>query len=254
MNTRLQPQFIYLFAALFFFSAGTLGATSRAQAQDESTSSETTTAPKKKKLKKKKKKKKSVPAADATEEGVASSPKPATDKKTFELLLNAGLAPSPMLGVGGTAGLFVGGGRSAIELSGTYGKKTEDVVSIGVMYTGVRYRQSIFGAPYVAAGLGYRSVSAVWNNLSADESEELKTTSTSTSIAIELAGGAQFHLGSFAIGADVVGVIFPVSKSVKDTLPEAAYSQTDYDTQYAHFQKYNGLSLVVMKVGIGLAI
>ncbi len=234
-----------------------------AMAQDESV------APKKKKKKRKKKKKKKkgiseeVAPTESTEESASGEAGPESttkrqknNSKSFELLLNAGLTPMPMVGFGGTLGFFMGDGSHAIELGGTFGKKTDEFVNLGVMHAGVRYRKSFFSIPYVAVGLGFRSASAAWNNLGSLDGEpaELKTGLVSAGPAAEVAIGAQFILGSVAIGADIAAAVIPLGAKVKETRAEGDYDEEDYTLQAEKFNKYKGMNLMIMKVGIGLAL
>lgn len=231
-------------------------------AQDESVAP----TKKKKKRKKKKKKKKGISEevsptetgeSASGEAGAATKTKgPKSKSKSFELLLNAGLTPTPMVGFGGTMGFFMGDGSHAIELGGTYGKKTDEFVNIGVLHAGVRYRKSFFSIPYVALGLGYRSASAAWNNLGSLDGEpvELKTGLVSAGPAAEVAIGAQFILGSVAIGADIAAAVIPLGAKVKETRAEGEYDEEDYALQAEKFNKYKGMNLMIMKVGIGLAL
>jgi hypothetical protein len=208
------------------------------------------TAPKKKKKKSKKPKK-------GISEPVEDAPPPPTpsDAKRFEVLANAGLAPNPMLGFGATLGLFMGDGSSAIEGSLLTASKKYEVVSMASTVFGARYRKSFWTVPYVAAGLGLRTLTAKWNTLSANETEELASGASSTAVVLDIAFGGQIRFGSIALGADLVGVLFPVAKlSTSETVPdEGTYSTDDYATQKAVFDKQNGMNLVLFKVGIGFA-
>lgn len=208
-----------------------------------------------KKTVKKKKKKKKAAEKTVTEEATAIPPEETpSSSKTIEILANVGLAPSPFLAAGGTIGLFLGSGDMAVEGTFMMGQAKDDPVSMASTVVTARFRKSFFGIPYVAAGLGMRSLTAKWNTLSVDETEEFPSGITSTALIAELALGAQFSLGSFLIGADLVGVMYPVSKMSKsETIPEGSYSETDYAEQKEKFEAKEGMNLILGRVGIGLA-
>jgi hypothetical protein len=223
-----------------------------ARAQDEPSTEAPITKKKSSKGKSKKKSKKKKPAAEL-EKPVAE--RPAEEHKTFEVLLNAGLAPNPLLGVGGTVGFFLGDGSSAIEASVLASQKKFPIVAMTSTVFGARYRKSFFGIPYIAIGAGMRSLTAKWNTLSIDETEEFASGASSSSIILDSAIGGQMILGHFVLGADIIGVMYPVSKgAVKETTPaEGSYSVSDYQTQLDVFNGQNGMNLVIFRAGIGVA-
>ena len=241
----------FLIAAFIAFEGLTLHSP-EVYAADKPASDSSTTKKKKKKSKKKK---------GAGTEEVAPDPATPTDSgsvappKRFEILVNAGLAPNPFLGVGGTVGIFLGDGSSAIEGSLLTAQKKIDPVSFSATVFGARYRKSFFTVPYIAAGLGVKTLTAKWNTLSVDESEEFPSGGSSTSIILDLAFGGQVKFGSLVLGADAVGVMYPIVKLSKtETKPdEGVYSVNDYADQKAKFDKQNGLSLVLFRVGLGFA-
>lgn len=228
-----------------------------AQAQDEATDEPVVKKKKKNKKKVKRKKRKKPVVTDETATDVAAEdpsavPSAPADAKSFEILANAGLAPQPLLGVGATVGMFVGTGHSAIEASFLASSGKVDPVSLSSTFFGVRYRQGLGSIPYIAGGLGLKTLTAKWNTLNVAQTEEFPSGASSTSLVLDLAVGAQFRFGAFAIGADAVGVMYPVTKlSKKETLPEGTFDQADYDAQREKFDKNDGMSLILGRVGIG---
>lgn len=177
-------------------------------------------------------------------------------KKKWEILLNAGMEPSPFIGIGGTVGRYL---NSDLAIEGFFSRSTGKVepVAITIMNAGVRVRKNFGKIPYVAGGLGMSMATGTWYTLSpvGTTAEDLPSSSTSNAITLNLAAGGQMHFGSFVLGADAVGVIFPVMKmGVKDTPPTDAYDEDDFNDQKAKFSKVaGGMGLVLLKVGIGFA-
>lgn len=202
-------------------------------------------APKKKSSSKTKRKKR--PAKDATIEA-ASVEKP----KSFEVLVNAGMAPQPFIGFGGTAGMFLGDGSSAIETTLLMASGKIDPISVSQIVIGARYRKNIGSIPYVAAGLGLRSLAGKWYTLDTTGTDQFESGASSSSVVLDIAAGGQLRFGSIVLGADAVGIMYPIFKlSNKETLPEGTYDEEDYKTQKAKFDKQNGMGLVLFKVGVG---
>lgn len=218
-------------------------------------SSSKTTAKKGKKSKKLSKKRKKKPKAD--EKATTVTERPLEDKSkdpSFEMLLNVGLAPSPLLGFGGTLGYFLQPDL-ALELSFLTASGKVEPVAISAMVAGTRIRKSFGSIPYIAGGLAMRTVTAKWYTLSDGEADdEYETSSSATSIVLDAAVGAQFKLGSILLGADVGGIMYPAFKVSKtDKIPEEAYNVDDYAEQKAKFDKFNGMNLILFKVGVGIA-
>lgn len=176
-------------------------------------------------------------------------------KKKWEVLLNAGLEPSPFIGLGGTVGRYL---KSDLALEAFFSRSSGKVepVAITIMNAGVRVRKNFGKIPYVAGGLGMSMASGSWFTLApAPAEDQYASSATSNAITLNLAAGAQMHFGSFVLGADAVGVVFPVVKmGVKDTPPTETYDEDDYKEQKAKFSKVaGGMGLVLLKVGIGFA-
>ncbi|MCX6126684.1 MAG: hypothetical protein NTV34_18275 [Proteobacteria bacterium] len=253
-----KSRFYYAKIVRFFVAAmiafGGLNLSSSEVCAAEKPASDSATIKKKSKKRSKKKKPTGAeevpPDPEATTEGSSSTP-----PKRFEILVNAGLAPNPFLGIGGTVGIFLGDGSSAIEGSLLTAQKKIDPVSFSATVFGARYRKSFFTVPYIAAGLGLKTLTAKWNTLSVDEQAEFASGGSSTSIILDLAFGGQVKFGSLVLGADAVGVMYPIVKLSKtETKPdEGVYSVDDYAAQKEKFDKQNGLNLVLFRVGLGFA-
>lgn len=200
--------------------------------------------------KKKSEKKKSF----EKEEVPLDEKKEAKDTKKWQVLFNAGMEPSPLIGIGATIGKKL---SPSLALEGFFSRASGKVepVAITVMNGGVRARKSFGNIPYVAAGLGVQMATGSWFTYNETQTDELATTSAANAITLNLAAGGQLRFGSFVLGADAVGIIFPVAKmGVKDTPPTDPYDQADFDEQKAKFTKVaGGMGLVIFKVGIGLA-
>ncbi len=215
--------------------------------------------PSSKKTSKKKSKKAPIDKGSNDESGADTSDATtvegttATKHKRFEVLLNLGLAPNPMLGFGSTVGYFLNP-STAIEGSFLMASGKSDVVALSSTVVGTRLRKSFGTIPYVAGGLAMRMISGKWNTLSEDESEEFVSGASSNAIALDLAVGGQFMLGSILLGADVAGIMYPVVKlSNTEQLPEGTYSGSDYTAQKEKFDKFTGMNLILFRVVVGLA-
>ena len=175
-------------------------------------------------------------------------------KKKWEVLLNAGMEPSPLIGIGATVGRYI---KPDLAIEGFFSRATGKVepVAITVMNIGARARKNFGKIPYVAGGLGMSMASGSWFTYNQGQTDELASSSSENAITLNLGAGAQMQFGSFLVGADAVGIIFPVMKmGVKDTPPGDAYDEDDFNEQKAKFSKVaGGMGLVLLKIGIGMA-
>ncbi|MCX6119455.1 MAG: hypothetical protein NT027_18105 [Proteobacteria bacterium] len=184
----------------------------------------------------------------------ASDKKPeAAPYKKLGALINVGLAPNPLLGFGATVSYYLNP-TMAVEGSFLTASGKIEPVAVSATVFGARVKKVFGTIPYVGAGLAMRSVASKWNTLSEAGDEEFESGASSNAIALDLAVGGQFRLGSILLGADVVGIMFPLLKmSNTEQVPEGTYSQSDFDEQKGKFEKINGMNMILFKVGIGIA-
>lgn len=222
-----------------------------ADSKDKSTSSKGSKKKTPKKDNEKVKDKKSFEKEDS--KGKESEKSAGPDKK-WELLLNAGLDPQPLLGVGATFGRNLKPGL-ALEVFASRASGKIEPVAVNVLSVGTRIRKSFLGKiPYVAGGLGFSMASGSWYTYNFDQTDELPSTSSSNALTLNLALGAQMQFGSFLVGADLAGIVFPIVKmGVKDGAPSDPYDENDFAEQKAKFNKLTGMTMVLCKVGIGFA-
>lgn len=208
--------------------------------------------PSKSAAQKKKAKGKSEKSGGAT--SVPASGKAKSSGSRIEVLANLGLSPSPLLGFGGTFGMIKDDG-GGLETTLTIASGKSGTISASVTHIGARYRIGLIKVGYIGAGAGFRMASGKWFVLNADESAEYEAGSSLNAVTIDGAAGAQFKFGSIIIGADIVGISFPIFKmGVKKTVPsESDYSETDANAQQGKFDKLAaGMSLTLAKVGVGM--
>ena len=108
---------------------------------------------------------------------------------------------------------------------------------------------------YIAAGGGFRMASGKWFVLNNDESAEYNAGASLNAVTLDAAAGAQIKFGSILVGADLLGISFPVFKlGVKKTLPsESDYNEDDANTQQGKFDKVAaGMTLTLFKAGVGM--
>jgi hypothetical protein len=205
--------------------------------------------PKAKKSKAQPKDKAVTPDAPITESGEISG----ASKK--QLLGNAGLSPSPMLGIGGTFGMIKDNG-SGIEATLLMSSgKVDKIVAAQITHIGGRYRKGLTKSLYGAGGAGFRMASGKWNVLNQTADAEYPAGASLNAVTLDGAIGAQFKMGSILIGADALGISFPLFKmGVKKTAPsEEDYDTADADTQQAKFDKAAaGMIITIAKVGVGI--
>lgn len=253
LRSRMRTLIIVLAALL---GGSTSFTTSAYAAEGESTGKKSKT----KKNKKKKKKKKSGGSEDKgteVEPAKASGESPegteASGKSKFELLGNIGLSPSPLVGFGATLGLIKDSGSGG-ELTVSYAAGKSDTIGYKVLHAGGRYRRGLIKVGYVAGGLGLRMASGNWFVLNTTGDAEYAGSASLNAVTLDAAVGAQFKLGSIAIGADLAGFSYPIFKmGVKANKPvEEDYDESDADTQQAKFDKAAaGMHLILLKVGVG---
>jgi hypothetical protein len=212
-------------------------------------------APKKKK-KKKKKKTEEVPAEEASTDGSAKTEaEPAvSDYKKVKLLANVGLLPNSLFGFGATAGFNFSHDFGIEGLFSTASKQIDPVV-VSVTSFGFRAHKNFGSIPYVAGGMSMRMLDGSWNTVNKTKRAEYESSYKSTALTLDLAAGAEFKLGAIVIGADLVGIMFPVTKlSSTEGVPEKSdYDTGDYDEQKAKVTAYDGMNLMLVRLGIGIA-
>jgi hypothetical protein len=169
------------------------------------------------------------------------------------LLGQAGLAPQPLIGVGGTFG-WVKPNGTVFETGATMASGKKGFIAARIIHLGARYRFPVFKMGYYAGGLGFRMASGAWNVLSTSGSE-YPTTSSLNAVTLDGAIGAQTKFGSIIVAADVVGISFPVFKLgvKKSALQEDDVDLEDEKSQQDSFDAMAaGLNLTIAKVGIGI--
>lgn len=179
---------------------------------------------------------------------------PMASSSKMEILANAGLSPSPLLGFGGTLG-FIKDTGSGFESAVTYTSGESDTISASVLHIGARYRMGVAKIGYIAAGAGFRMASGKWFVINTEESAEFAAGASLNAVTVDASLGGQIKFGSFLLGADLVGISYPAFKlGVKKTLPsDTGYSENDARSQQAKFDKIAaGMTLTLLKVGAGL--
>jgi hypothetical protein len=212
-------------------------------------------APKKGSIKTKAKKKGSKskePKIQPVDAGAEASEKSSPSK--IELLVNAGISPSPFIGFGGTLGLMKDSG-SGLESTLTFASGKSGTVSASVTHIGGRYRMGLMKLGYIAAGGGFRMASGKWFVLNTTQSDEYAAGASLNAVTLDAAVGGQIKFGSILVGADLFGISFPIFKlGVKKTIPtEPDYDEDDATSQQAKFDKIAaGMNLTLVKAGIGM--
>lgn len=170
------------------------------------------------------------------------------------MLGHAGLSPQPFIGFGAAAGLVRANG-SVLEGSLTISSGKKEFVAARIIHAGARYRMPVFKLGYVGGGLGFRMASGAWNVLSLGGSE-YETGSSLNAVTLDGAAGAQTKFGSIIVGADLIGVSFPLFKLgvKKSALQESDVDLDDEKKQQATFDSVAaGLQLTILKVGVGIS-
>ena len=175
-------------------------------------------------------------------------------KKSKFIVGHAGLSPQPFIGFGGAAGIVRASG-SVLEGSVTISSGKKGFVAARIIHAGARYRMPVFKIGYVAGGLGFRMASGAFNVLSLGGSE-YESGSSLNAVTLDSAAGAQTKFGSIILGADVIGVSFPLFKLgvKKSALQESDVDLDDEKKQQAIFDGVAaGLQLTLLKVGVGIS-
>jgi hypothetical protein len=203
--------------------------------------------------KKRKKVKESVskePVAGAEDSAAGADAK--TKESRTEVLGN--LSPSPLMAFGVTVGK-IKGDNSGLEGDFTYASGNSGTVGIKMTHIGGRYRKPIMKIGYVAGGAGLRMASGSWTVLNTDGSNEYPAGSSYNAITLDGAVGGIMQFGSILVGADLLGISFPLFKmGAKSTEPDAPDVDTaDADNQKAAFNKAaGGMTMTLLKFGVGI--
>jgi hypothetical protein len=171
-----------------------------------------------------------------------------------EVLGNLGLSPSPLIAFGVTAGK-IKADNSGLEGDFTYASGTSNTIAAKVTHIGGRYRKPIMKIGYVAGGAGLRMVSGSWSVLSLDGQNEYPASSSFNAVTLDGAVGGIMQFGSILVGADLLGISFPLFKlGAKTTEPDATdFDAADADAQKAKFNKLaGGMTMTLLKVGVGI--
>ena len=200
------------------------------------------------KSKKKKKKSKMPDVAETT------AAEPETEKNHKIVMGSLGLTPSPLVGFGGSVASLKSSG-SGLEATFTYASGKSGTIAAQVTHIGGRYRMGLGKMFYGAGGTGLRMAKGNWLVLNQTADAEYAAGSSLNAVTLDGAIGGQVKFGSIVIGADVLGISFPLFKmGVKKTVPaEEDYDTADADAQQAKFNKLAaGMTLTLMKVGLGI--
>lgn len=169
------------------------------------------------------------------------------------ILGNAGLAPQPLIGIGGTFGLIRPNG-TIMEGTATMASGKKGFIAARIIHLGARYRFPLFKIGYYAGGVGFRMASGAWNVLSTSGSE-YPTSSSLNAVTLDGAVGAQTKFGSFIVTADALGISFPLFKLgvKKSAIQESDVDLDDEQKQQASFDALAaGMNLTIAKIGVGI--
>jgi hypothetical protein len=172
-----------------------------------------------------------------------------------QLTANVGLSPMPLIGAGATFGSLSARG-SGMEFMVFLASGRSTTIAAQVSHVGARMRLPFGRFFYGAGGAGFRMAKGSWYVLNQTADAEYQAGSSLNAVTLDGAVGGQMKFGSLIVGADLVGVSYPVLKiGVKTKKPaEEDYDPDDADAQQAKFNKLaGGLTLTVAKVGIGFA-
>lgn len=177
-----------------------------------------------------------------------------SDSNSKYFLATIGLSPQPLIGAGGTVGTAAAPGKAwEATLTMASGKKGE--IAARVIQLVARHRLSLYGFGYATFGGGIRTANGAWNVLSVT-GFEYETNSSLNAVTFDSAVGASTKLGSLLIEADVLGISYPIFKLgvKKSSLKQDDVDTTDEAKQQRNFDSIAaGLSLTLMKVGLGIA-
>jgi hypothetical protein len=202
--------------------------------------------------KKTKKPKPSTPESEAmSDDGSAASGSGAAKKKQ----ILGTLAPIPLLSVG-VSGAMLAPNGSGLEADFSLGSGKKGAVAANIIHLGARYRKPIMKLIYVAGGGGLRMASGAWNVLSvSDPTAQYPVKTSFNAITLDGAVGGQTNFGSIILGADLLGISFPLFKlGVKKPVLDPDADTSDANTQQGAFDKLaGGMTLTLLKVGVGIA-
>jgi hypothetical protein len=211
----------------------------------------------KKSSKKKKKSPGKSKSRDSSSEGAGSDSASLAGEQRSQkgkyILGNAGLAPQPLIGIGGTFGLVRPNG-SILEATATMASGKKGFIATRIIHLGARYRLPLFKIGYYAGGVGFRMASGAWNVLSTSASE-YPTSSSLNAVTLDGAVGAQTKFGSIIVSADALGISFPLFKLgvKKSALQETDVDLDDEKKQQDSFDALAaGMNLTIAKVGVGI--
>lgn len=171
-----------------------------------------------------------------------------------EILGNVGLSPNPLMAFGVTGGL-IKPDNSGLEGDFTYASGKSGTIAAKVTHIGGRYRKPIMKIGYVAGGAGLRMVTGSWSVLSLDGQNEYPAGSSFNAITLDGAVGGMMQFGSLLVGADLLGISFPLFKmGAKTTAADGPdVDSEDEAAQKANFNKLaGGMTMTLLKVGVGI--
>jgi len=207
--------------------------------------------------KKTKKPKPSTPEPEAaSDDGSAPSSGAASGSGTTKKKQILGtLAPIPLLSVGVSGAMLTPNG-SGLEADFSLGSGKKGAVAASIIHMGARYRKPIMKLIYVAGGGGLRMASGAWNVLSvSDPTAQYPVKTSFNAITLDGAVGGQTNFGNIIVGADLLGISFPLFKlGVKKPALDPDADTSDASTQQGAFDKLaGGMTLTLLKVGVGIA-
>jgi len=165
------------------------------------------------------------------------------------------LEPIPLLSVGVSAAMLAPNG-SGLEADFSLGSGKKGAVAASIIHLGARYRKPIMKLIYVAGGGGLRMASGAWNVLSvSDPTAQFPVKTSFNAVTLDGAVGGQMSFGSIILGADLLGISFPLFKlGVKKPVLDPDANTSDANTQQGAFDKLaGGMTLTLLKVGVGIA-
>ena len=187
----------------------------------------------------------------ATDDGSVTSGSGAAKKKQ----ILGTLAPFPILTMG-VSGAMLAPNGSGLEADFSLGSGKKGAVAASIIHMGARYRKPIMKLIYVAGGGGLRMASGAWNVLSANDPTVQYPVKTSfNAITLDGAVGGQTNFGNIIVGADLLGISFPLFKlGVKKPALDPDADTSDASIQQGAFDKLaGGMTLTLLKVGVGIA-
>ena len=189
-------------------------------------------------------------------------------KRSFELLGNVGFTPTQKTAEGGDTfpsppipapvlGATAGYGsldNQMMEIPLTYSSGNVGSIALTVTTVGGRLKVAMGKYFYAAGGGDLRMATGKYNVLTANSASESLAGATSNAIALTAACGFQKIFGSIIVGADMLGLSYPLYKfGVTETLPaDGNYDAADAANQKVLFDKAGGgLTVTILKVGVG---